>query len=118
MSGGGAGLDSTSDANGPPQASRVDHAAITSRHGDAVRDEHNHDGRSVDHSQPDHDRHGGNFPYYSAHAHGLDQVYQPRSSPVSAHECAFCSSSRQTGRRGLGGWVKVSSCSDWECLAR
>ena len=29
MSGGGAGLDSTSDANGPPQASRVDHAAIT-----------------------------------------------------------------------------------------
>ena len=103
MSGGGAGLDSTSEANGPPQAGRVDHAAIMAplRRRGLGMNTITADIRPTT-ANPDHDRHGGNFPYCGAHPHGLHQVYQPRSSPVSGHECVFCSSSRQTGSRGSG----------------
>ena len=103
MSGGGAGLDSTSEANGPPQAGRVDHAAIMAplrRRGLGM----NRITASIQQTtaNPDHDQHGGNFPCHGARAHGPHQWYQPRSSPSSAHESVFCSSSRQTGRRGWG----------------
>ena len=63
MSGGGAGLDSTSDANGPPTAlsrrSRQGHgAAIAARssrsrrgHDDTITHEHDHDRHSADHAR-------------------------------------------------------------------
>jgi len=104
---------------GLPRRCRGYHDTVTAArsrrgHDDTITDEHDHDQHSADHghaqSRPspnpverDHDRHGGNFRSPRSHAHGLHQTYQPRSSPVSGHECVFSPSGRQTGRWGSRG---------------
>ena len=104
MSGGGAGLDSTSEANGPPQAGRVDHAAIMAplRRRGLGMNTITADIRPTT-ANPDHDRHGDNFPCHGAHAHGLHQWCQPRSSPFSAHEKCILLIEQANWKAGLGG---------------
>ena len=118
MSGGGAGLDRTSDANGPPQASRADTPRSRRRHGDAVT-AMNAITAAFGRPRPTPTT-IGTVATFRVTAHTLTvfiRCTSPGHPPFLLMNVYFA---HRAGKLegGAGGWIKVSSYSSWECLAR